>query len=139
MNEISFAPPTKDSLSEDVVLWSDRAKTHVIADAASCQKASFLLLSIKSVRHGIQRWFEPHIEAAMETKRKADAARKALVDERDRMESPLVTAEAAVKRGLLAYEQAQERARLAEEQRLQEEARQHAEAATLAAAAALEL
>jgi hypothetical protein len=56
----------------------------------------------------VQHWFAPHIEAAMETKRKAEAARKALADERDRMEAPLVEAETILKRSLLAYEAEQE-------------------------------
>jgi hypothetical protein len=86
----------------------------------------------------VQEWFAPHIEAAMETKRKAEAARKALADERDTMEAPLVEAETILKRALLAFEDQQERARRAEEQRLQAEAQARAEALTLAAAARME-
>jgi hypothetical protein len=74
----------------------------------------------------------------METKRKADAARKALVDEKDRMEAPLVDAEGVIKRALLAYETAQEQIRATEERRLQAEAQQRAEAITVDAAAAME-
>jgi hypothetical protein len=59
----------------------------------------------------VQQWFAPHIEAAMETKRKAEAARKALADERDKMEAPLVDAETILKRSLLTYETEQERLR----------------------------
>jgi hypothetical protein len=70
----------------------------------------------------VQQWFAPHIEAAMETKRKAEAARKALADERDRMEAPLVEAETILKRSLLAYEAEQERAAAGGRTRLQAEA-----------------
>jgi hypothetical protein len=97
------------------------------------------LRSIKTLRAGVAVFWTPHIEAAMETKRKAEASRKALVDERDRMEAPLVEAEDTLKRGLLAWEAQEEVRRREEERRLQAEAQRQAEAVTLAAAAALEL
>jgi murein DD-endopeptidase MepM/ murein hydrolase activator NlpD len=124
------------SQSED---WGARARGLSIVNAASCVNASHLLKSVKLLRSEIQKWFEPHIEAAMETKRKADAARKALVDEKDRMEAPLVDAEAVIKRALLAWETEQERLRQEQERALQAEAQRQAEAVTLAAAAAMEL
>lgn len=132
-------PATKDGLATEAQSWSARARALTITDRESCLSASQLLRSIKGLRSQIQLWFEPHIEAAMETKRKADAARKALVDEKDRMEAPLVEAEGVIKRSLLAFEQEQERVRQAEEARLQAEARAEAERVTLEAAAALEL
>lgn len=138
-SELALAPPSKDTLAHDAESWSSKAKALVINSAESCVNASYLLRSIKGVRSDIQKWFQPHIEAAMETKRKADAARKALVDELERMEAPLMLAEGTLKRNLLAFEQEQERNRLAEERRLQDEARKQAEAVTLAVAADLEL
>jgi hypothetical protein len=74
----------------------------------------------------------------METKRKAESARKGLADEQARMEAPLVEAEHILKKSLVEFEADQERRRLEEEQRLQAEAQRQAEAVTLAAAAALE-
>lgn len=130
--------PTKDALAAETQSWASRARGLSIVDRESCTNASLLLRSVKTLRVQVQQWFAPHLEAAMETKRKAEAARKALADEQARMEQPLVDAETILKRGLLAFEQEQERLRLAEEQRLQEEARKHAETVTLAAAAALE-
>jgi hypothetical protein len=133
-------PENKDTLAVQAAQgWPEKARQQAITDAASCVQASHFLRGVKFLRAEIQQWFEPHIEAAMETKRKADAARKALVDERDRMEAPLVEAEGIMKRSLLAWEQTQEAARLAEERRLQEEAQKQAEAVTLAVAADLEL
>jgi hypothetical protein len=129
----------KSTLTQDVQRWSAEATGLTIRDAAGCTQASYLLRSIKGLRSDIQRWFAPHVDAATETKRKAEAARKALTDEQGRMEAPLVDAEGRIKRALLAYEQEQERARRAEEQRLQAEAQRQAEADTLAAAAALEM
>lgn len=134
-----LAPVDKSSLSASAAEWPQRARAVQITDAASCTQAGFMLRSIKALRADIQRWFEPHVEAAMETKRKAEDARKALVDERDKMEAPLVAAETTLKRSLLRWEEEQEAARQAEERRLQAEANARAEAVTLEAAAALEL
>lgn len=137
-SSVNTLPATKDELARDAVRWATEATSLTITDPQGCTQASYLLRSIKGVRADIQKWFAPHVEAAMETKRKAEAARKALVDEQTRMEAPLVHAEGLVKRALLAYEQEQERLRREEEARLQEEARKQAEADTLAAAAELE-
>jgi hypothetical protein len=133
-----LVPISKDTLAAEATSWSSKARTLAITDTASCVNASQFLKSIKGLRADIQRWFAPHVEAAMETKRAAEASRKALVDEQARMEDPLIQAEGIVKRGLLVFEQEQERARLAEEARLQAEAQKEAEVRTLAAAAELE-
>lgn len=135
---VAVTAPTKDALQAEAGSWAARATGLRIVDAESCLHASQFLRSIKGLRSEIQNWFAPHVEAAMETKRKAELARKQLTDERDRMEAPLVTAESTVKRALLAWETEQERIRLAEEQRLQAEANREAEARTVAAAAELE-
>lgn len=135
---IVAAPATKDGLATEAQSWSARARALAITDRESCLNASHLLRSIKGLRSQIQEWFAPHVDAAMETKRKAEAARKALADERDRMEAPLAEAEAIIKRSLLAFEQEQEQRRQIEERRLQAEAQAEAERVTLEAAAALE-
>lgn len=135
---LELVPNSKDSLQAEAQTWAGKAAGLRIIDAESCVNASHFLRSIKGLRADIQRWFEPHVEAAMETKRKAEAARKALTDEQARMEAPLVTAENQVKRALLAWETEQEERRRAGERALQEEAQRRAEAETLEAAAALE-
>ena len=139
MPELSLAPLTKDDLHRDAMRWASEVQSLTITDPAGCVQASHLLRSIKGVRADIQRWFAPHVEAAMETKRKAETARKQLTDEQERMEAPLVNAEGVVKRALLAWEREEEARRREEEQRLQAEAQRQAEADTLAAAAELEL
>lgn len=135
---VHAAAPDKRGLMAEADRWSAYVKALTITDRSSCEQASFLLRSIKNVRADIQKWFAPHVERAMESKRQAEATRKGLVDEQTRMEQPLIDAEAQVKRLLLAFEQEQERQRAAEEARLQAEAQERAEAETLAAAAALE-
>lgn len=130
--------PSKEGLEAESRSWASRARDLHIIDRDSCINASHLLRSVKTLRVQVQQWFAPHIDAAMETKRKAEAARKALADERDRMEAPLVDAESVLKRCLLAWETKQEQLRAEEERRLQAEAQARAEAVTLATAAAME-
>lgn len=128
----------KHGLETESASWAARAKDLKITDRDSYQNASHLLISVKHFRTKIAAWFAPHVEAAMETKRRAEAARKALVDEQGRMESPLVEAETLLKRSLLKWDEEQERVRQEQERQLQEEARKRAEALTLEAAAAME-
>jgi hypothetical protein len=129
---------SKQELESDTTRWAAKASTLQIVDRETYLNASQFLRSIKGLRSQVQAWFAPHIEAAMETKRKAEAARKALADERDRMEAPLVQAEGKLKSALLVWDAKQEELRQAEEQRLQVEAQARAEALTLDAAAAME-
>lgn len=135
---MSTAIITKESLAAETSSWASRAAGLKITDRESCTNASLLLRSIKTLRAQVAAFWAPHEDAATETKRKAEAARKALVDEHARMEAPLIEAERILKASLLAFEQEQERIRAEEERRLQAEAQRQAEAVTLAAAAALE-
>ncbi len=131
--------PTKETLTAETQRWTAQAQTlPPIVDAASCTNASYLLRSVKGLRADIARWFAPHLDAAMETKRKAEAARKGLADEQARMEAPLVAIEVKTKAALIAWETEQEQVRRAEERRLQALAQREAETQTLDAAAALE-
>lgn len=136
---LATAPASKDTLQVEAVTWAERASGLRIVDNASCLQASHLLRSIKGLRTDIANWFAPHVDAAMETKRKAESARKALVDEKERMEAPLVDAETIIKRSLLTWEHEQEQKRQDEERHLQAEADRRAEAIALEAAAALEM
>jgi hypothetical protein len=128
----------KEGLASESATWAAKAKGLAITDRESYVNAGQLLTSVKYFRSQIAAWFAPHVEGAMETKRRAEAQRKALVDEKDRMEAPLVEAEVALKRSLLAWDAKQEEIRQEQERQLQAEAQARAEAATLAAAAALE-
>lgn len=130
---------SKEGLQSESATWAARAKGLQVIDKQTYLNASHLLTSVKHFRSQIADWFAPHIEAAMDTKRRAESARKALVDEKDRMEALLVDAEGMLKRSLLAWDAKQEQLRLEEERRLQAEARKQAEVITLAAAAAMEL
>lgn len=133
------AAPTKEGLATESLTWAQKAQGLRIVDRASYLNASHFLQSLKGLRNEVKKWFEPHIEAAMETKRKAEASRKGLADERDKMDAPLVEAEGYTKKLLLTWDDEQEARRLAEERRLQEAANREAEERTVAAAAALEM
>src|SRR3990167_7138493 len=122
---------SKQELVDQSTTWAARARDLRITDAVSCVNASQFLRSVKGLRNEIAGFFAPHIEAAMETKRKAEDARKALVSEKDRMEAPLVEAETVVKRALLAWETKQEQIRREQERQLQAEAQRKAEALML--------
>ncbi len=125
---------SKDDLRTDAQAWAAEAASLQVTDAESCLKAGTLLKSIKLLRAQVQAFFQPHVDASMEVKRKAEAARKALTDERDKMERPLVEAEAIVKRNLLMFEAREEARRLDEEHRIQAEAQARAEQMTREAA-----
>ncbi len=129
---------SKDALANDSRSWAEKARGLKVVDRESCLNASHLLRSIKTLRSQVAAFWAPHHEAAAETKRKAEAARKGLADEQARMEAPLIDAEAVLKRSLLEWEAKEEKARLEEERRLQAEAQRQAEAVTLAAAADME-
>ncbi len=134
----TYIAPTKEGLTQDAQTWAAKAHGLRIVDRESYLQVSHLLQSVKGLRNEIVKWFSPFVEAAMETKRKAEAARKGLTDEQGRMEAPLVEAESRLKRSLLDWDTAQERLRQDEERRLQIEANRRAEALTLEVAAALE-
>ncbi len=125
---------SKDDLRTDAQTWAAQATALQIVDRDSCLQAGTLLKSIKQLRAQVQAFFQPHVDASMEVKRKAETARKALTDERDRMERPLVEAEAIVKRNLLMFEAREEERRLNEEHRIQAEAQARAEQMTREAA-----
>lgn len=135
---VDSSGPSKETLQSQALTWSAKARGLRIVDAQSCINASELLKTIKGFQAQIQKWFKPHVDAAKETKRKADEARAGLVAEQTRMEAPLVEAEGIVKRLLLAWETQQEQVRREQERALQIEAQRQADALNLDAAAALE-
>lgn len=97
-----------------------QAKTLVVRDPLTFQKAGDFLRVVKSMASEITTFFEP-------LKKKAHEAHKALTAaEKDKL-APLVEAETYLKRGMAAYQEAEEKRRREEERRLQEEARKKAE------------
>jgi len=134
----AIATVSKHNLKAESDDWAARAKGLQVVDKQSYVNAGNLLTSVKHFRAEIAKFFAPHVEAAMKTKREAEAARKGLVEEQTRMEAPLVSAEGTLKKSLLAWDAKQEERRAEEERRLQAEAQKMVEEKTLAYAAELE-
>lgn len=120
-----------EEIAAEALTWPDRARALRITTTEAYQSAAEMLLGIKALRKkvdeahdpNISRWNKGHKDAI------ADKAKDAL---------PLSEAERIIKDGMRAYDDEQERLRLAEERRLAEEARQREEDRRLAEAAALE-
>jgi chemotaxis protein histidine kinase CheA len=111
--------------------WPGKARALTIIDVPSYNGAAALLQGIKALRKQITEVFSPHVKRAHE-------AHKALVKEQADAEAPLTDAESIIKRGLVAYDAAQEQIRQAEQRRLQDEARQVEEQRRIEEAAAME-
>jgi len=132
MTPTTMAPMNADGVKSEALAWPDRARATAVTDGATYTAAAELLKGIKALRQKIGETFGPHIKRAFD-------AHRALCKEKQDAEAPLSEAETILKRALVAYDDAQERIRRAEEQRLREEARRQEEQRRLEEAAALEL
>lgn len=96
------------------------AQAFKITSPQSYLEAGEMLKAIKALSRKIDETFDPHIKRAFE-------AHRALVADKKVHQTPLQTAEALLKRGLLAYDQEEERRRRELEAKAQEEARKEQE------------
>jgi hypothetical protein len=124
---MSAMPVEVAELEVRALAWPDRARAIVIADDATFVSAGDLLGEIKSLRKEIDATFDPIISKQYEAHREA-------IGQKKRHETPLIDAEAIIKRSLGTYREEQERERREEQARLQEEARRREEDVLLAAA-----
>lgn len=104
-----------------------QAKTLVIRDPLTFQKAGDFLRVVKSMASEITTFWDPLKKKAFEAHRSLTAAEKGQL-------APLVEAETYLKRGMAVYQEQEEKRRREEERRLQEEARKKAEEDRLALA-----
>jgi len=132
MTPTTIEPMNADGVKSEALAWPDRARATLVTDGVTYTAAAELLKGIKALRQKIGETFGPHIKRAFD-------AHRALCKEKQDAEAPLSEAETILKRALVAYDDAQERIRRAEEQRLREEARRQEEQRRLEEAAALEL
>lgn len=119
------------TVTEQAMTWPLRATALVIEDSVTYVQASEFLKDIKALRKEVDAAFDPIIS-------KAHDAHKEACGQKKRAEAPLAEAEQIIKRGLVAWDDAQEQIRRAEERRLAELARQEAERQRIEEAAALE-
>lgn len=120
-----------DTVKTEAQSWPERARAAIVATAEQYASAGELLKGIKSLRAKIAETFDPHVKRAHE-------AHKALVKEKADAEAPLAEAERILKAALIAFDQEQERLRVAEQRRLDEIARAEEETRRLNLAAAME-
>ena len=122
---VKKAPSKQESdwAEEDVQTVAVRSKTVTLPEQARALKvtnnseylaAADFLKNIKSLRAEVDAAFDPIIT-------KQHAAHKEALGQKKKAEQPLIDAENTVKQICLAYLQAQERLRLAEENRLRQE------------------
>lgn len=132
MNLQIVEPADASAVVAEALSWPDRARATAIVDTSTYVAAAELLKGIKALRVRIGETFDPHIGRAFQ-------AHRALCKEKQDAEAPLTEAERILKTALVAYDDAQERIRRAEEARLREVARLAEEQRQLEEAAAIEL
>lgn len=122
---------------QEVAVYVAPIRSFLVVDDPTMQRAGDTILEINKRIKLVDEKFSPSYEAAMETKRKAEASRKALVDLIDEIKRPLVEVKAyLVKQGkdykaVVAKREEEERRRLAEIARKEAEERALAEAEAL--------
>jgi len=94
----------------------EQARAIKVVDAMSYTKAGEILITIKGLRKEIDETFDPIIK-------KAHEAHKEAIDQKKKVDAPLVEAENIIKPALATYDREQERLRKAEEERQREIAR----------------
>jgi len=115
-------PEAARPIEEKALTIVPEARVLKVVDEQTKELGGLLFNQINQALEQIGEVFNPMVEAAMETKRKAEAARKAIVMQKERFEAPWNEAKIYVTRQLTAYKEAQDRKREEEEGRLREEA-----------------
>ena len=138
MNEI-------ETVQKEVTPLSEQALMIRVQDMPTLAKANDFFLVIRQMRKKIGDVFSPIIEAAKETKRKADATRAEAVRQQEKIEEPLLRAEAYLNGQITDYKREQDKIRAEEEEKLRQKAikeeterRKKEEDARMKQAAALE-
>lgn len=121
--------PATVQVKAEVEPWPERAKVLVVTDDASYMQGAGMLADIKGLRRKVNDAFDPIIEAAHQTHKKAVASKR-------EVEHPLVTAEGIIKDSMGGYAERLERERRERERAAEQAAREAAEAARKAAEAA---
>jgi hypothetical protein len=138
-------PEAAKPIEEKALAIIPQIRAVVVKDEATKELAGAYFNQINEALGQIGVVFDPLIEAAKEAKRKADAVRAAIVDQKERFAGPWNTAKAHIVGQLTAFKDEQDRKRREEEERLRQEAikeemakRKAEEEARIKAAAELE-
>ena len=115
MNEI-------ETVRQEVTPLSEQALMIRVQDQPTLRQANDFFLVLRQMRKKISDVFSPIIEAAKETKRKADATRAEAVRQQEKIEEPLLRAEAYLNGQITDYKREQDKIRAEEEERNRQEA-----------------
>lgn len=115
MNEIEVVQKEVMPLSEQIMMIR-------VQDQPTLRKANDFFLLIRQMRKKIGDVFDPIIEAAKEAKKKADNARVIAIREKEKIEEPLLRAEAFLNGQIVGYKREEDRKRSEEEEILRQEA-----------------
>ncbi len=118
-------------ITERALTVPEKAKAIIIKSNEDFQKAGEILTIIKELRKEINESYDPIIK-------KAHATHLEAVEQKRKVEAPLVEAEGIIKPRLAAWNAEQEKIRRAEEERLQEIARKEEQERRLKEAVAAE-
>lgn len=123
--------PDVERVTQESLSWPERASALAIIDDASYLRGAELLKGIKALRVEVDEAFDPIVQAAFRAHRTA-------CDQKRKAEAPLAEAERVIKARMVEWDDAQERARKAEQRRLEAEARRQEEESRLNLAAEME-
>lgn len=115
MNEI-------ETVQKEVTPLSEQALIIRVQDQLTLTKANDFFLVIRQMRKKIGDVFDPIIEAAKEAKRKADLTRAEAVRQKEKIEEPLLRAEAYLNGQITDYKREQDKIRQEEEERNRQKA-----------------
>lgn len=132
------APDLRSEIAQAAQSLPAEATALLVTDTASFAAAGAMLRRVRALRDKLSEWMDPQIENAKATKAAAERARKGLCDDKELLDGPLLLAEQALAAKLGAYEDEQERARVAAEERLRLALAAQADERALADAIALE-
>lgn len=134
MNATLIQGDEKGALVRQAMTLPEKAATIKVESEESKLLANEFYLVCRDMRKKIGAFFDPHIERAKEAKRKADEARAALVQEKEKAEEPIKKAEYIIGRELQGYVEAQEEIARTRREAAEAEARKRAEEDALQAA-----
>ncbi len=115
MNEI-------ETVKNEISPVSEQALMIRVMDQPTLVKANDMFLVLRQMRKKIGDVFDPIISAAKEAKRKADDARAEAVRQKEKIEEPILRAEAYLNGQITHYSQEQARIRAEEEERNRQKA-----------------
>ena len=105
-----------EQVKYEVLPISETARAIIVKDQQSLQNANQAFLDIRQMRKKIGDVFDPIIEAAKEAKRKADLTRAEAVRQKEKIEEPLLRAEAYLNGQITDYKRVQDKIRAEKEE-----------------------